>query len=986
MTQAGSIHLAAFVPVLLALANACSTNATHSPLVINEVMTDNDSAWLDDAHEVEDWIELKNVSSEPLLLEHYVLRDDRGRSFHLPAGSLPAGGLLVLFADDDPSQGALHMPWKLSAEGVSLELIDARSEQTVDHVEVPALATNHVFARFAGQDELSECRYATPERDNGSSCQPPEPPKLSDRAWPPYSFPETWRQSRGPLAISELALRPASLIELRNISAAPVELSSHKLRVAPIRPGQSWPDADAGVPIALGEHTLAPGEGLRVPVSSEQLSELEADPAFEGVVTLFDGSGAAIERVDFMHWPEGSSLVRLDPARLGFRFCARPVAGTGEFCEPLIERAVGDRLRHLYTPGDFAALSEGDSSIALRGVKLVVDMQAGDSVHLLSSRGYDLHYSFVREQIEREPPLDRCDTEQAEEFMRGWVAFSEREYFRVEDRRYLLGTLARYAGSDAGALDFAVGDQITGEQMKHAFFTALAHLDVEPVERWSVHPTEPRQELALEPVQGQVPIIGANAPFRDLRWQPLTAGTSFGRLRFVRAEELPSAALAPDTIVVTDAVPNDLPLVAGLITEVFQSPLAHVNVLSQNRGTPNLAVPNARQDPKIAPFMGELVRFEVNGLGFTLEAASADEVRAFVESRKPQGPELQPRLDLSVRGPVELAGRGLADLPSVGAKAAQLAELAKVRSENAACTGAVPLPEAPFAIPMVHYVEHFEQSGARALFEAARDSSSFVADAAARAEVLAEMRRAITETPVDPALLSAVTTLTAQRFGAVRLRFRSSSNTEDLPAFNGAGLYESWPAALDDDGRPIADAIRGVWASLWTPRAFDERSHGNIDQRSVAMAVLVHPAFVSERANVIIISRDLLDPTRAGTHYMNAQLGEASVANPAAGVTSEELFHHTATAPGAPEVEYRSLSSLARGGRVISLDDARRLSCVVSAIHQHFRSLLDPDGSDRWFAMDIEAKLVGLDRHVVIKQARPFNFGRVERPNDCREY
>ena len=36
------------------------------------------------------------------------------------------------------------------------------------------------------------------------------------------------------------------------------------------------------------------------------------------------------------------------------------------------------------------------------------------------------------------------------------AAFSEREYFHAEGRRYLLGTLASYAGSDAGAVDFAV--------------------------------------------------------------------------------------------------------------------------------------------------------------------------------------------------------------------------------------------------------------------------------------------------------------------------------------------------------------------------------------------------------------------------------------------------------------------------------------------------------------------------------------------------
>ena len=984
MTQAGPTYVAAIALALLGLAaSGCSTKA-GGRLVINEVMTDNDSAWLDDADEVEDWIELANVSNEPLQLQHYALRDDRGRSFSLPTRTLPAGGLVVLFADDDVSQGPLHLPWKLSARGVSLELIEVHGGQSVDRVDVPALATNQAYARFSGDVQWSACRYASPERENGTRCHAPEPPQLSDRSWPPYSFPETWQKSRGPLAISELALRPASAIELRNISETAVALSSYQLRVAPTKPGQDWPDAHSGVDIGLGSSgSLGAGESLRVPIVASQLAELAADPAFEGVVTLFDEAGAAIERVDFMHWPEGASLVRLDPSRMGFHFCEQGVAGP---CEPLMQRPTGDRLRHLYTPGDYAALAEGNSSTSLRGVKFVVDLQAGDSVHLLSSRSYALHYTFVREQIDHEPALDRCDADQAAEFLQAWIAFSEREYFRSEGRRYLLGTLASYAGNDAGAIDFAVGDQITGPQMRHAFFAALAHLDVEAPSRWAIHPTEPRQEVALEAVQGQVPIMGANAPFRGLRWQPLTAGVAFGRLMFIAEEELADAALGPDTIVVTDAVPNDIPLVAGLITEAFQSPLAHVNVLSQNRGTPNLAVRDARRDPSIAPLLGKLVRFEVNAQGFQLQPATAEEVQAFVESRRPQGPEVQPRLDLSVRGLVDLADRGLEDLPSIGAKAAQLAELAKVRIEQAECMGAVPLPESPFAIPIVHYAEHFERSGARSMFEAVRGSASFEADGPARALVLAEMRRAIEQMPLDAELLDAVQDLIAHRHGALRMRFRSSSNTEDLPTFNGAGLYESWPAALDDPERPIADAIRSVWSSLWTPRAYDERSYGNIDQDSVGMAVLVHPAFVSERANVIIISRDLLDPTQAGTHYMNAQLGEASVANPAAGVTSEELLHHTSFVPGTPEIEYRSQSSLARGGRVLSLEDARRLSCVVSGIHDHFRSLLDPERKDRWFAMDVEAKLVGVDRHVVIKQARPFNFGRVERPTDCREY
>jgi hypothetical protein len=977
MTHPGSV-----LAWLLLAAVGCGSapvETARGPLVISEVMTDNDSAWVDDAAEVEDWIELQNSSREPLQLSRYALHDGRGRSFQLPALALPAGALIVLFADDDASQGPLHMPWKLSAEGVALSLVEVESGRTLDHMEVPALAVNQAFARFGNVHEI--CRYASPERANGATCQAPEPPQLRDRSWPPYAFPEDWQRSAGPLVVTELALKTAQFVEVRNIGAEPLELSRYKLRLAAIQPGQPWPAADSGEALAWDrvfapeaadagawDGVLGPGEALRVRV---QATELARDPLFEGVLSLFDSADIPIERVDFMQWPEGASLQRADPAIKRFRFCKTP----GAACDPLPSRPVGARLRHLYTPGDYAALAEGDSFSSQRGVKFVLDMQAGDSVQLLSSRSYALHYTFVREQIDRAPPLDRCITAQAEEFLQGWIAFSQREYFRAEGRRYLLGTLATYAGSDAHALDFAVGDQITGPQMQHAFFGALSHLDVETPGRWAIHPTEPRQESALESVQGQVPIMGANAPFRGLRWQPLTAGVALGRLRFIPEDELARAAVGPDTIVVTDAVPNDIPLVAGLITEAFQSPLAHVNVLSQSRGTPNLAVRDARKDPKIAPFLDQLVRFEVGADGFGLQPTTAEEVAAFLESRKPTGPVVQPRLDLSVRDLVDLQGKGLEDLPSIGAKAAQLAELARVHIGAGACAGVVPLPAAPFAIPIAFYTEHFERSGARALLDRGADT-----------DTLAAMREAIEQTPLDPALLSAVTAKISERFGDARLRFRSSSNTEDLPEFNGAGLYESWPGALGDDERSIDRAIRSVWASLWTPRAYDERAFGHIDQRSVGMGVLVHPAFVSERANVIIISRDLLDPTQDATHSMNAQLGEASVANPAPGVTSEALLHHTAFVTGTPEIEYRSLSSLTHGARVLSLDDAQRLSCVVSAIHDHFRALLDPEGQDRWFAMDIEAKLVGAARSVVIKQARPYNFGRVERPSDCREY
>ena len=64
------------------------------------------------------------------------------------------------------------------------------------------------------------------------------------------------------------------------------------------------------------------------------------------------------------------------------------------------------------------------------------------------------------------------------------------------------------------------------------------------------------------------------------------------------------------------------------------------------------------------------------------------------------------------------------------------------------------------------------------------------------------------------------------------LRYRSSTNNEDLPGFSGAGLYDSKtqdPEETEEDG--IDKSIKGVWASLWNFRAFTEREFHRIDHR-----------------------------------------------------------------------------------------------------------------------------------------------------------
>ena len=79
-------------------------------------------------------------------------------------------------------------------------------------------------------------------------------------------------------------------------------------------------------------------------------------------------------------------------------------------------------------------------------------------------------------------------------------------------------------------------------------------------------------------------------------------------------------------------------------------------------------------------------------------------------------------------------------------------------------------------------------------------------------------------------IIDALTAMHATYPEGQSLRYRSSTNNEDLPGFNGAGLYDSKtqdPDETEEDG--IDKSLKQVFASLWTFRAFTEREFHRID-------------------------------------------------------------------------------------------------------------------------------------------------------------
>jgi hypothetical protein len=86
-------------------------------LKINEWMSGNSTTVTDEAGEFDDWMELYNPLSNGQPLARIHLTDTLGDlgKWRLPDTTISGNGFLLLWADEDKSQGRLHMNFKLSA-------------------------------------------------------------------------------------------------------------------------------------------------------------------------------------------------------------------------------------------------------------------------------------------------------------------------------------------------------------------------------------------------------------------------------------------------------------------------------------------------------------------------------------------------------------------------------------------------------------------------------------------------------------------------------------------------------------------------------------------------------------------------------------------------------------------------------------------------------------------------------------------------------
>jgi phosphoenolpyruvate synthase/pyruvate phosphate dikinase len=149
-----------------------------------------------------------------------------------------------------------------------------------------------------------------------------------------------------------------------------------------------------------------------------------------------------------------------------------------------------------------------------------------------------------------------------------------------------------------------------------------------------------------------------------------------------------------------------------------------------------------------------------------------------------------------------------------------------------------------FTIPFYYYDEFIKRNNLDDEIFALLNDQKFVHDPAYRRGRLGTLREHIQKAEFDPELRKEVLDRVAREFSGKGLFVRSSSNSEDLPNFSGAGLYTTVPNVRGD--KELIEAIKTVWASLWNFDAYEFRERANVDHSKIFMAVLLQEGINSE--------------------------------------------------------------------------------------------------------------------------------------------
>ena len=607
-----------------------------------------------------------------------------------------------------------------------------------------------------------------------------------------------------------------------------------------------------------------------------------------------------------------------------------------------------DYASRIDSPEAWSALAATPDSAHLSHtevVKLIVDRHTS-RIYFTESRRWPMHFDFAERFLSTlGDPVPSP------------AAFNQIEYHR-EDRRFVLASVTHYLDADLWALELFANDDLSlaaTSTMFHAVQKLTFFGD-----RLRYRPISAGHVGDLASVRAVMPVVTTDEIYGKIQYQPLELGEAYGYLRVFAPGKAPvSASLRPYDLVVLGDLPEDLPVVSGVISAQLQAPLGHINVLCHNRATPNMALRGATGDPRVVALQDKLVHLVVEGQSFRLEPATRVDAERSWASKRPSAGSTPPRDDRDVGLPL-LSDKAALDISLVGAKASQLARVSRVLPD-----GAVPRA---FGLPFHAYARFLEVNGFGPRITAMLANRVFHDDPEQRRKELDALRAAMEAGVVPEDVIVPLMARIKATMPPGALRFRSSTNAEDLAGFNGAGLYRSARVKDPTDVEEVRRALRDVWASVWLWGAFEERELYRIDHGRVGMAILVQVSIDSQVANGVALTAN---PFHQGqpAYFINAQASGGSVTGARGDEIPEQILYYTFE--GARGMERLSKSSRAGGADLLGAREVEELVSYLERIHLDFTG--DSFGVSGQ-AVDVEFLVAAPSRKVLIVQARPYSL------------
>jgi pyruvate,water dikinase len=270
-----------------------------------------------------------------------------------------------------------------------------------------------------------------------------------------------------------------------------------------------------------------------------------------------------------------------------------------------------------------------------------------------------------------------------------------------------------------------------------------------------------------------------------------------------------------------------------------------------------------------------------------------------------------------------------------------------------------------------------QENGFRARVEALQADPAFRNDASVRDAKLKELRTDILKAPIAANLQTLLRAKLESEYPGLTMRFRTSTNAEDLDGFLCAGCYDSHTGDPANWEGSLLRAIRRTWATVWNFRTFDERAYRSIDHNAVAMALLVHHNFPNEAANGVAITANPFDPSglQPGFYINVQQGGEAEVVAPPPGVTSD-AFILAYGYPGQPISPISHSNIIPPGTSVLDAEQVQELGMALDIIHKRFSPAYGPaSGNTQFYGLEVDFKFngeAGEKPRLFVKQARPY--------------